>query len=1725
MSSESNGERPPRGWTLVDKHGRTEDSEDSSGSSSDFVDLGEDSVRYHHVSRSSSVINIPPGTLTTPSTFSTSLPANFRAHGEASGSPEEDSQNPVFHGDSVVTLTEPPSSLENPKDAGIFHGDGAARRRNHGNSSPETKMMSCGEDEDKTPLSELNLPAAANKQSSHLENSLSSCASALTGSQSPLLASYLNGLTNVGDQLEGQRSSSHRGSPANFQVSQNLDGADDEEPDVPENQEAGGADNISVDSIEVLSMPSQEGQFVEDRAVIKDCEETLEGVRETAQDDQKMQAVHEPTMLSMAAVLPETEMLPHHGNELHLSSVSEESDTSEFERIDPEMIPRVEEMDSHTVDSAEENKMDVAGARPTEALQDEPLSNILLRPSSQPRNFVGAQLLDPEGVHISSQSSGPSLPVTPDTLVPSSSPASHIHPWSGIQPFPSDQSAAGRIGLCHQSSSADSAGLRLQPLSRFGLPRQHSNSSSDEGFELVRRPRRQDDDEVSVVSSSSSDLSGFVNARQRHGPSLSRSVNQRHNDFDDTLDSVSNFTDISEDCLPANMMIQSQKSGVKQYRHRRDDGLNTRLDWLVAMVLLAGLALGIGHYIGSTQEMAHQHSINTGQVQRLRELQDDLVTCLDRSSGIDSRITTERSSPALQAVKLLEGLNSKMLEEELDESRLLEQKVGATKLDPNRVDSGVKGNTESGIGILEESGVSSSDPADENVKEAQPSLPCHSSEGSTEESKESLKEGITENQDGTDKNGGLGLDKKVVEEKTLTDQSVNTDEEPEMVFQDASVVLDELEMITSEKMDLVDDGEVKDEGVGVRSDASVDLNEGEAIKDQHQGAEEGDLSGKGESDVESEIPDKKYRYRTDFEVLQSKIEVMEEKLDEVMKTARHWQEMYEESKKEENSDDESNKMDQELGKDQEDLDAPEKDEDPLAGIGGTLESLWAGWLETDHGKAILYFLNQTQEQSVLWSEAVLRELAALKAVPNSEEAQAFLNNSKLFMTHLGKEIESATGYLKNQSSRLMEENNITAENVGEKASSAWTKVKNVTSDIVDYNKKVLSFLGEHLANTVHSVENISAEIIADQNLSMSNFANMVEQAWGTVKNYSSLVTETVLNKTSESTKTTESQPDDVSETESSEDTQSGLGETLRGAWETVRNYSTNLTSKQNLSISGLREQVKAAWGKVKNTSAQVMEDISESSLAEKLKDGAQKFGEKVGSTVRSVKEKIKGLHNRKRCGKRKHHCHSDGHRHAQRGKEKDQKKFNKHNGHAKKKKWKKLQSENKKEDPSEEHNRHRKHQKHKKYHGHHNKSGKRGQAHHSEQYSLPSRRQHQHQPPLDKSDTTKSQSSTSQQPERILNQDATHHKRDYLLKQDHHSFVTSSDPRSQNQHASHEVEPPPGEEREDLVPAKQHLKPRYTRNQQKSGGRGQEIPKDDDMALGEHFKAYTSSCPPKPRGLESKAEESASISNWEELFDCVDMHCKGNEKCMLSQRRDAARLYSELLDYQEWLKERNLKNDVRELREFLEELGEFLSETDSDDEDLDELKDEFGDMMQDMEERALKRQRKKDKSLKSQHHKPKETNQNHDVRVHQQEDSARLSDPEELENSTVIIDLKTLPQQQDRISNSQSQSSSGNSEKRKYAGRGFHSNNDDDDWYLQRAKTRAEQRRSQHWLGDNDHRDTPNWYLHWVQGRINGRTGVTVWDMYEWIKERYMLREELRRHDMEDHTNWFLRRP
>ena len=215
--------------------------------------------------------------------------------------------------------------------------------------------------------------------------------------------------------------------------------------------------------------------------------------------------------------------------------------------------------------------------------------------------------------------------------------------------------------------------------------------------------------------------------------------------------------------------------------------------------------------------------------------------------------------------------------------------------------------------------------------------------------------------------------------------------------------------------------------------------------------------------------------------------------------------------------------------------------------------------------------------------------------------------------------------------------------------------------------------------------------------------------------------------------------------------------------------------------------------------------------------------------------------------------------------------------------------------------------------------------------------------------------------------------------------------------------------------------------------------------------------------------------DWEDELDVFNMNCFGNEDCMSHQRKDAAKLYEELAEYKVWLKEQGRKRELKKVRIFLEALADFLNDPVLDDEDLEELKEEFEDVLEHV-----------GRFVQDQHERMEE-------------------------NNTVIVDLNLLKKEKPE----EKPSDSSTPERRKFAGFGYQSDGDDDNWFLRRGKDRED-----HHHDDDD--DNGEWYQHWMQGRSDSRTGVTVWDMYQWITDRFTHREEMRQ---QDDINWFLRRP
>ncbi|CAL4067320.1 unnamed protein product, partial [Meganyctiphanes norvegica] len=81
----------------------------------------------------------------------------------------------------------------------------------------------------------------------------------------------------------------------------------------------------------------------------------------------------------------------------------------------------------------------------------------------------------------------------------------------------------------------------------------------------------------------------------------------------------------------------------KQYQHTPSADFNGRLNTIVMLTIATVLGLAIGHFLGWSSRSLWQDSLNSAQVRKLRELQDNLLTCINH--GQESPFNPSMTSP------------------------------------------------------------------------------------------------------------------------------------------------------------------------------------------------------------------------------------------------------------------------------------------------------------------------------------------------------------------------------------------------------------------------------------------------------------------------------------------------------------------------------------------------------------------------------------------------------------------------------------------------------------------------------------------------------------------------------------------------------------------------------------------------------------------------------------------------------------------------------------------------------------------------------------------------------------------------------------------------------------------------------------------------------------------------------------------------------------------------
>ena len=74
------------------------------------------------------------------------------------------------------------------------------------------------------------------------------------------------------------------------------------------------------------------------------------------------------------------------------------------------------------------------------------------------------------------------------------------------------------------------------------------------------------------------------------------------------------------------------KPGVRAYVHTPNSKLNVRLNLMLALTITAVVGLGIGNFLGWSTNKNQQNQLSIGQVMKLKQLQDELVICMQNQA-------------------------------------------------------------------------------------------------------------------------------------------------------------------------------------------------------------------------------------------------------------------------------------------------------------------------------------------------------------------------------------------------------------------------------------------------------------------------------------------------------------------------------------------------------------------------------------------------------------------------------------------------------------------------------------------------------------------------------------------------------------------------------------------------------------------------------------------------------------------------------------------------------------------------------------------------------------------------------------------------------------------------------------------------------------------------------------------------------------------------------------
>ena len=75
---------------------------------------------------------------------------------------------------------------------------------------------------------------------------------------------------------------------------------------------------------------------------------------------------------------------------------------------------------------------------------------------------------------------------------------------------------------------------------------------------------------------------------------------------------------------------------IRAYVHTPNTVLNGKLNLILILTVATVIGLGIGHFIGWSNQWRQQKQLSMGQVIKLKQLQDDLLVCMKNQDTFNS---------------------------------------------------------------------------------------------------------------------------------------------------------------------------------------------------------------------------------------------------------------------------------------------------------------------------------------------------------------------------------------------------------------------------------------------------------------------------------------------------------------------------------------------------------------------------------------------------------------------------------------------------------------------------------------------------------------------------------------------------------------------------------------------------------------------------------------------------------------------------------------------------------------------------------------------------------------------------------------------------------------------------------------------------------------------------------------------------------------------------------